>query len=273
MSRRTFPRAAAGLIAAALGTTTPANAQAPNPWRGEPTPSTAPAPRAVPKQSMRIEISYRSGTGFGVEVVTQSVMKPGLPVAPAPREVAVTTTACPAPTAPVAAGITYHTGEPVVTNTRKPLALDTIRVLRPLPVEGTPLPLPRYLTHYPQYVPAIPPALESTTEPVVTRSPLKPLAAPRAMPPVVQPVGYTVPVPLSAPRYMPPPAPLPIPLPMPRFMPVAPQAEVIVPVQVEVVFPEKGTRPVVNPSSNVIPFGQPQPLESVRPSPVGQGRR
>lgn len=83
MSRRTF--AAAGLIAAALGS--PAAAQAPNPWRGETAPlPTAPAPRGVaPKPTRQIII----GVGFnGVTGLTGTIVyREDAPLVPAAGEV------------------------------------------------------------------------------------------------------------------------------------------------------------------------------------------
>jgi hypothetical protein len=298
MSRRTFPRAtAAGLIAAALGTTSPASAQFTNPWRGETgTIRSAPTPRPVAAQPTReliIGVGFSSNAGLTGSVEVRDLTR--VQVAPAPREVTavrplcvdldMAVEHCPLPTqftaqsAPcsVPTTVTFHVGETVATNTLKPLVLPAPAVVRTIAwtqTAGMTLPAPRYLEHYPRYFPPTPafplPREQATmTEPEVsTRSPLKPSHATR-MAPVVQTVSYTTPAFGTAVRYMPPPAPLPI----PQLLRPVPQGDVLVPVQFEIALPPKGLVPAWTPSSNAVPHGMLQLLDSVVPTPASaQGR-
>ncbi len=257
MSRRTFPRAAAaGLLAAALGTTSPAPAQAPNPWRGETaTPTVTAAPK--PSRQVVIGVGYNQIGGLTGSVQFRTLAAvPAMPLVPTPRETTaarpvcvdldIVPGSCPCPTQftaqridPAApTEITYSIGEPSVVNTLKPL----VAAAQPFQV--------------------------------VSRSPLKPAVA--ASLPVVHPASaiirasYAVPVTTSPLRFMPPPAPLPL----PRAIPAVPQADALIPLQIEFAFPEKGVRPVWTPGSNAVPHGQPQLLESILPIaiPAAQGR-
>ncbi len=225
MSRRTFPRAtAAGLIAAALGS--PASAQAPNPWRGETAAlPTAPAPRAVPPKPTRqiiVGVGINSTSGLtGTVVYRDTASEPAAPVAP-PREVPRRTVVTPGST-----GITYG-----VTTTTTPSPLKPLATTTSVPAAWTTLPAPHYLQHYPQYFPAaptfpLPREQATTTDPDGIISGVKP---------VVVPVRYSAP-----PRYMPPPLPLPVsaPVPLPRPIRPAPQADVLIPVEIRFVAPDK----------------------------------
>ncbi|HEX4611784.1 MAG TPA: hypothetical protein VH092_26545 [Urbifossiella sp.] len=316
MSRRTFPRAAAGLVAAALGT--PSVALAQNPWRGEAALPTAPAPREVQPVPARNSGQIIIGVGFSSAsglVGRIQVQNGAAPVTPAPRVATAARPVCadpgdatrPGPATPCTtlqavptltvtyhtpttvalvggrtqappapATVTYHTGEPVVVNTLKPLVMGASAVA---------LPTPRYLAHTAQAV--TPDEAQNATDPEgATRSPLKPVVVRLA---VVRPAGYSAggytttggtspPVSYAAPitaapfRYMPPPAPLPVPLPLPvlRAVPTAPAGDVIYPTQIEYTVPLKGVRVEWTPGSNTVPQG----LESIPPTtlPVGQGR-
>jgi hypothetical protein len=175
MSRRTFPRAtAAGLIAAALGTPSPAPAQAPNPWRGETAARpTAPAPRAVtpaPTRQLIIGLGFNSTAGLtGSIQVRDLTTRP--PVAPAPRAM----TAAPAVYAVVGACpvATTSTTQELPPGALKPIAAGT--------------------------APASSAGITYPPKPVATR----------AEKPFVVTVGYTQQLPAALPRFMPPPAPLP----------------------------------------------------------------
>jgi hypothetical protein len=162
MTLRTFPRAtAAGLVAAALGSTTPALAQTP-----AATLPTAPAPRAKPAANrLTVVLGYNSAAGLTGSIVLETLEEAPLPVAPPPREVTaprptvvdlnLTTGACPLPgqfavqARPVVEIVRCETVEAVAVNGLKPLVVGPARV-----VSVTPLPTPRYLTRYPQYFPA-----------------------------------------------------------------------------------------------------------------------
>ncbi|MBN9524040.1 CRISPR-associated protein Cas5 [bacterium] len=215
MSRRTFPRAtAAGLIAAALGP--PASAQAPNPWRGEVAAlPTAPAPRAMPPKPTHqivVGVGLNSVGGLTGTIVYRDAAS--APVAPPP-------------------GITYGVTTTTTPSPMKPLATTTS-----VPAAWTPLPAPYYLQHYPQYFPpdpTLPRERTTSTDPEGIVSGVKP---------VVVPVRYTAP-----PRYMPPPAPLPVsaPVPLPRPVRPAPQSDVLIPVEIRFVVPDKGVVPVRTP--------------------------
>jgi hypothetical protein len=222
MSRRTFPRAAAGLIAAALGTPSPAAAQAPNPWRGETAARrTAPAPRAVtPAPTRQLVVGFGLSSTSGIAGTFEiRDLTPCLPLAPAPREVTT------APAVNVLIG-TYPVAAPAL----KPIA--AVTAAEPTGVAPATFPFQRE-------IPAV-----NTVRGAARNTP-KPVAA-GAGKPVVVTVGYTQQLPAVLPRFMPPPAPLP-------GQVQAPAGNVLIPVEVRFVAPPKGVVPVWAPTTNAVP--------------------
>lgn len=147
MSRRNIPRyLAAGLLAAA---TSPATAQSPNPWRGEPV-EVAPAPRPVavspfsdkadPPPPLRVEVA-RGLVQLGAQLEVPTWTPPAAEPPPAQWS-----------TADQIEALSTLLGS--VANALDPVLGMVVRVQRY--EHGITLPSPRYLQHYPQYVPADP---------------------------------------------------------------------------------------------------------------------
>jgi hypothetical protein len=237
MSRRTFPRAAAGLVAAAVGSQSPALAQAPNPWRGEAVAiPTAPAPRpvAAPRGELVFTLDFNSTGGVTGSVQVNTAPAPQLSYT---RSVCVdldpATGTCPAAGQLTAQAQTAPT-KPLPDSHVKELVTAAVRQAdtpggQSAQAVPTPPCLVRYTTTY-TTDPAVLLQLRqgSQTDPVVIdvgSRRAKPVAAPA---PVLQRIGYTVP--LTATPVMPPPAPLPT-------MRTAPQVIVPAGVQVEVTLP------------------------------------